>query len=63
MVRSPTLAMFGEYPGARLNPEYALREDQLKSIAGGGGTLTTRVSGQDLLFILNEAQRRNIGNF
>ena len=63
-VTSPTLAMFGEYPGARTNPEYALREDQLRSIAGGGGgQLTARVSGQDLLFALNEAKRRNNASF
>ena len=63
-VTSPTLAMFGEYPGARTNPEYALREDQLRNITGGGGgQLTARVSGQDLLFALNEAQRRNKASF
>ena len=63
-VTSPTLAMFGEYPGARTNPEYALREDQLKGIVGGGGgNLTARVSGQDLLFTLNEAERRNKSSF
>ena len=63
-VTSPTLAMFGEYPGARTNPEYALREDQLRNITGGGGgNLTARVSGQDLLFTLNEAERRNKSSF
>jgi len=63
-VTSPTLAMFGEYPGARTNPEYALREDQLRNITGGGGgQLTARVSGQDLLFALNEAERRNNASF
>ena len=63
-VTSPTLAMFGEYPGARTNPEYALRQDQLVGLMGKHrGELVTKISGQDLYIMYQEAERRNKGSF
>ena len=48
----------GEYAGARSNPEVVAPLDKLKSMLGGGtGTLTTRVSGTDLLIMLDRAER------
>ena len=59
-VNKPTLAMFGEYPGAASNPEYALRQDQLKKMMSGSGKLAGEfvVRGKDLVLVLNETQRR-----
>ena len=62
-VTSPTLAMFGEYPGARTNPEYALREDQLKKVVGGGGKLEARFSRDEMIVWLNEGERRQKNSF
>jgi hypothetical protein len=60
-VTSPTLAMFGEYPGASTNPEYALRQDQLIGLMQGATQVhgTATVKGQDLVIAFNEANRRN----
>lgn len=59
IISGPTLAMVGEYPGASGNPEVIAPLDKLERIMGGGsgGNLTARVSGSDLLFILNRAGR------
>jgi hypothetical protein len=46
----------GEYPGARSNPEVVAPLNKLKDMIGGGGNLTTRVSGQDLLIMLDRAE-------
>lgn len=59
----PSNRLVGEYPGARSNPEVIAPLDKLKSMigdVGGGirGELTARVSGQDLLFILRQANDR-----
>lgn len=62
----PTLAMVGEYSGARSNPEIIAPESKIRNLfrsemgrgGTGGGTLTTMVSGDDLLFILERAQKR-----
>lgn len=62
-VSGPTLALVGEAPGiSRSNPEYIGTAAQLSQM-GGGGTLTARISRNDLLFILNEGERGNRRNF
>ena len=63
-VAGPTLAMVGEAPGiSRSNPEYIGTAKQLGQMGLGGGTLTTRISRGDLLFILNEGKSYNSNNF
>ena len=59
IVSGPTLGLMGEYAGARSNPEVVAPLDKLKSMLGGtgAGTLTTRVSGTDLLIMLDRAER------
>lgn len=57
IVSGPTLGLMGEYAGARSNPEVVAPLDKLKSMLGGTGTLTTRVSGTDLLIMLDRAER------
>ena len=62
-VAGPTLAMVGEAPGiSRSNPEYIGTAKQL-GLGAGGGTLTTRISRSDLLFILNEGKSYNSNTF
>lgn len=65
VLTSPRLVMAGEYPGARTNPEIVTPENKMRDVMGemlqrfggaGGGTLTARVSGDDLLFILEKAK-------
>jgi hypothetical protein len=56
IISGPTLGLMGEYPGARSNPEVVAPLNKLKDMIGGGGTLTTRVSGQDLLIMLDRAE-------
>lgn len=63
VVRKPTLALIGEYPGASTNPEIVTPERKLRSIfrdsaAGGGGKLVAVVRGDDLQFILDRAAAR-----
>lgn len=57
----PAYRMIGEYPGARSNPEVVAPLDKLKDMisGNGGGTLEARVSGNDLLILMNKAQRNN----
>ena len=64
-VTSPTLAMFGEYAGAKTNPEYALREDQLMGLIGGRKELyaETILRGSDILIAFTEAQRKQGSTF
>jgi tape measure domain-containing protein len=65
-ITEPTMAMFGEYPGARTNPEYALRQDQLQGLinkavsqSSGGGNMTVtgtlRGNGRELLAVIEQA--------
>jgi hypothetical protein len=63
----PTLAMVGEYAGARNNPEIIAPESKIRNLfrgemsrmgGGMGGALSVRVTGDDLLFILEKAQRK-----
>lgn len=63
VLTSPQLVLAGEYPGARSNPEIIAPESKLRNIFrgemrgnGGGGILTCRVSGDDLLFVLDKAE-------
>ena len=64
MVDSPTMAMFGEYPGAKQNPEFALRKDQLMDLVaqGGGGqnvhlTGDVRWNGREFVIAFEQAQK------
>jgi hypothetical protein len=60
VISGPTMGLMGEYPGARSNPEIVAPLDKLKNlIGGGGGTLEARISGNDLLILMNKAQRNN----
>jgi hypothetical protein len=65
IVSGPTLGLMGEYPGARSNPEVIAPLDKLKGLVGGGGggTLSARISGNDLLILMNKAQRTNSTTF
>lgn len=54
----PTMAMVGDNPGARSNPEVIAPLSKLERIMGGGnmgGTLSTRISGDDLLILLERS--------
>jgi hypothetical protein len=58
IISGPTMGLMGEYPGASSNPEVVAPLDKLKSlIGGGGGTLEARISGNDLLILMNKAER------
>jgi len=60
IVSGPTMGLMGEYPGAKTNPEVVAPLDKLKGLIGGsGGTLEARISGNDLLILMNKAQRNN----
>ena len=71
IVSSPTNALIGEYPGARRNPEVVAPLDKLKSLigdsgSGGGmfsGQLETRVSGNDLVILINRASKNRNGYY
>jgi GR25 family glycosyltransferase involved in LPS biosynthesis len=65
IVSGPTLGLMGEYPGAASNPEVIAPLDKLKSLIGGsgGGTLEARISGNDLLILMNKAGRNNNNTF
>jgi len=65
VISGPTTALMGEYPGARTNPEIVTPENKMRDVfkgvmrnfgGMGGGALTTRISGRDILFILEQAQ-------
>ena len=61
VISGPTMGLMGEYPGAKSNPEVVAPLDKLKNLIGGsgGGTLEARISGNDLLILMNKAQRNN----
>jgi hypothetical protein len=65
IISGPTLGLMGEYPGAANNPEVVAPLDKLQSLmgGGGGGTLETRISGNDLLILMNKAGRNNNNTF
>lgn len=59
----PTLALLGEYAGAKSNPEIAAPESMLRDIfreenAGGSQELYSVIRGEDLLLITDKAQAR-----
>jgi hypothetical protein len=50
IVSGPTMAMVGEYPGARTNPEVIAPLDKLRSMIGGNTVqVTGKISGRDIL--------------
>lgn len=65
IVSGPTLGLMGEYPGAANNPEVVAPLDKLQALMGGvnGGTLEARISGNDLLILMNKAGRTNNNTF
>jgi hypothetical protein len=58
IISGPTVGLMGEYPGAKSNPEVVAPLNKLKDMIGGGmgGNLTARISGQDLLIMLDRAE-------
>jgi hypothetical protein len=64
IISGPTMGLMGEYPGAASNPEVVAPLDKLQSLFGGsGGTLETRISGNDLVILMNKANRNNNNTF
>jgi hypothetical protein len=70
IVSGPTNALIGEYPGARNNPEVVAPLDKLTGIIAGsiggrdmGGTLSTRISGNDLVILLDRASKNRKNYF
>lgn len=64
IISGPTYGLMGEYPGAASNPEVVAPLDKLQSMIGNtGGTLEARISGNDLLILLNKAERNNQSTF
>lgn len=64
IVYGPTLALMGEYAGARSNPEVIAPLNKLKSLIGdtggrGGGVYELRVKGRDLVAVLANETRIN----
>lgn len=66
----PSAALVGEYPGAKNNPEVIAPLDKLKSLisdTGNGGQmigkLETRISGNDLVILMNRASKNRNGYF
>ncbi len=60
VISGPTLGLMGEYSGARTNPEVVAPLDRLKGMIGNmGGTLSTKISGRDLLLVLEKERRVN----
>lgn len=65
VVSGPTMGLMGEYSGARNNPEVIAPLDKLRGMiadvngdGSGGGTLSTRVKGSDLVFVLERGQKQ-----
>ena len=70
IVSGPTNALIGEYPGAKSNPEVVAPLNKLKSLiadTGGGGQmvgqLEARISGNDLVILMNRASKNRNGYF
>lgn len=64
IVYGPTLALMGEYAGAKSNPEVIAPLNKLKSLigndgSGGGGIYEFRVKGRDLVAVLANETRIN----
>lgn len=58
---APTLAVVGDNRGASVDPEVIAPLSKLKDMLGGGGgyVAEARISGNDLLILVNNAERRN----
>ena len=57
---APTMAMVGDNRNARVDPEVIAPLSKLKSMMGDmgvGGSLETRISGNDLIILLNRSQK------
>ena len=70
IVSGPTNALIGEYPGAKSNPEVVAPLNKLKSLisdTGNGGNmigqLEARISGNDLVILMNRASKNRNGYF
>jgi hypothetical protein len=67
----PTQALIGEYPGAKTNPEVVAPLDKLQGILAntmggssqGPATLQTRISGNDLVILMERANKNRNGYF
>jgi tape measure domain-containing protein len=60
LATGPTMALVGDNPNARVDPEVIAPLSKLKSMMGDmgvGGTLETRISGNDLIILLNRSQK------
>ena len=61
----PTLGIFGEYAGARSNPEVVAPLDRLRSLVGGdgeptgGGKVVFKIDGRTLVGVLEKTERFN----
>jgi len=58
LAMAPTLAMVGDNPNARFDPEVIAPLSKLRDMltpSDGGGILSARVSGDDLLFVMERA--------
>jgi hypothetical protein len=60
VVYGPTLGLVGEYPGASTNPEVIAPLSKLKNLIepSGGMELQTRISGNDLLVLLERTEKQ-----
>ena len=71
IISGPTNALMGEYPGAKSNPEVVAPLDKLQGIIAGsvggggnmGGTLETRISGNDLVILMDRASKNRKNYF
>lgn len=60
LATGPTMALIGDNRNARVDPEVIAPLSKLKSMMGDmgiGGTLETRISGNDLIILLNRSQK------
>jgi tape measure domain-containing protein len=61
LATGPTMALVGDNRNARVDPEVIAPLSKLKSMMGdmgmGGGVLETRISGNDLIILLNRSQK------
>ena len=60
LATGPTMALVGDNRNARVDPEVIAPLSKLKSMMGDmgiGGSLETRISGNDLIILLNRSQK------
>lgn len=67
LASAPTLALVGDNPNARIDPEVISPLSKLKDMIGlndqGEQSLSVRLSGDDLLFVLERAQRSKLRRY